>query len=153
MEALAAALDGSGPAILPLDATLPRARLAELIEAFAPASIETSRDFQRISPASKLTRSGTKAAAAGVDDDVAVVLATSGSTGLPKGAELTAAALTASATSSLARLGATSGERWLCCLPVHHISGLAVLVRSLLAGSSPVVTDRASPARAATTSP
>jgi len=143
MEALAAALDGSGPAILPLDATLPRARLAELIEAFAPASIETSRDFQRISPASQLTRSGAQAAAAGVDDDVAVVLATSGSTGLPKGAELTAAALTASATSSLARLGATSGERWLCCLPVHHISGLGVLVRSLLAGSSPVVTDRA----------
>ena len=143
MEALAAALDGSGPAILPLDATLPRARLAELIEAFAPASIETSGDFQRISPASQLTRSGARGTAAGVDDDVAVVLATSGSTGLPKGAELTATALTASATSSLARLGATRGERWLCCLPVHHISGLGILVRSLLAGSVPVVTDRA----------
>jgi O-succinylbenzoic acid--CoA ligase len=141
MEALAAALDGSGPAILPLDATLPRARLGELLEAFAPASIETSQEFQRGSGAGRLTQASVHAA--GVDDDVAVVLATSGSTGLPKGAELTAAALTASATASLARLGAIPGERWLCCLPVHHISGLGVLVRSLLAGSTPVITDRA----------
>lgn len=141
MEALAAALDGSGPAILPLDPTLPRARLGELLEAFAPASIETSQEFQRGSGAGRLTQASVRAP--GVDDDVAVVLATSGSTGLPKGAELTAAALTASATASLARLGAIPGERWLCCLPVHHISGLGVLVRSLLAGSTPVITDRA----------
>jgi o-succinylbenzoate---CoA ligase len=71
-----------------------------------------------------------------------VVLATSGSTGIPKGAELTAAALTASARASLDRLGAGPGERWLCCLPVHHISGLGILVRSLLTGSTPVVRDR-----------
>jgi o-succinylbenzoate---CoA ligase len=141
MEALAAALDGSGPAILPLDSTLPRARLGELLEAFAPASIETSQEFQRGSGAGRLAQPSVHAA--GVDDDVAVVLATSGSTGLPKGAELTAAALTASAAASLARLGAIPGERWLCCLPVHHISGLGVLVRSLLAGSTPVITDRA----------
>ncbi|MGN6795403.1 MAG: AMP-binding protein, partial [Streptosporangiaceae bacterium] len=143
MEALAAALDGSGPAILPLDATLPKARLAELIEAFAPASIDTNQDFQRRSGTDRLSRAGVKHAGQGVDDNVAVVLATSGSTGLPKGAELTAAALTASATASLARLGATADERWLCCLPVHHISGLGVLVRSVLAGSAPVITDRA----------
>jgi len=143
MEALAAAMDGRGPAVLPLDATLPRARLSELIEAFQPASIETSRDFQRGPGAGQLTKAGALRMAPGVDDDVAVVLATSGSTGLPKGAELTAAALTASATASLARLGAAPGQRWLCCLPVHHISGLGVLVRSLLAGSMPVVTDRA----------
>ena len=82
-------------------------------------------------------------AAPGVAEDVAVVLATSGSTGLPKGAELTAAALTASARASLNRLGAAPGQRWLCCLPVHHISGLGVLVRSLVGGSTPVVTERA----------
>ncbi|HEX7994744.1 MAG TPA: AMP-binding protein [Streptosporangiaceae bacterium] len=143
MEALAAALEGSGPAILPLDATLPRARLSELIEAFQPASIETSRDFQRGPGAGQLAKAGALQKAAGVDDDVAVVLATSGSTGPPKGAELTGAALTASARASLTRLGAAPGERWLCCLPVHHISGLGVLVRSLLAGSTPVVTERA----------
>src|SRR5258706_13340783 len=47
LEALAAALDGSGPAILPLDPSLPRARLEELIAAFAPAKVETAQDFRR----------------------------------------------------------------------------------------------------------
>jgi O-succinylbenzoic acid--CoA ligase len=145
LEALAAALDGSGPAILPLDPSLPRARLRELIAAFAPAKLETAEDFQRPAPAGRrrqvsVGRGAT--ASPGVAEDVAVVLATSGSTGIPKGAELTAAALTASARASLDRLGAGPGERWLCCLPVHHISGLGILVRSLLTGSTPVVRDR-----------
>ncbi len=73
---------------------------------------------------------------------MAVVLATSGSTGLPKGAELTAGALIASARASLRRLGAAPGARWWCCLPTHHIAGLGVLVRSLVTGSVPLVSDQ-----------
>ena len=148
LEALAAALDGSGPAILPLDPSLPRARLEELIAAFAPAKVETAQDFQRPAgaghrrPASAGRSAPEGPASPGVADDVAVVLATSGSTGIPKGAELTATALTASARASLDRLGAAQGERWLCCVPAHHISGLGIFVRSLLAGSTPVVRDR-----------
>ena len=137
LEALARAIDGSGPAILPLDPTLPRARIDELIVAFAPTTLEMAEDSQRLPRAS---RSGL--AGPGVPDEVAVVLATSGSTGLPKGVELPASALVASAAASLARLGAAPGERWLGCLPLHHISGLGVLVRSLLAGSAPVLRDR-----------
>ena len=137
LEALAAAIDGSGPAILPLDPTLPRARIDELIAAFAPTTLETAQDSQRLSRASHGGLAGP-----GVPEEVAVVLATSGSTGIPKGAELTGAALVASARASLARLGAAPGERWLCSLPTHHISGLGVLVRSLLAGSVPVLRDR-----------
>ena len=136
LDALAAALDGSGPAILPLDPSLPRARLDELIAAFAPSQIVTSEG------AEPLPAAGAADQAAGVGADVAVVLATSGSTGVPKGAELTASALTASARAALARLGARPGERWLCGLPVHHVSGLGILVRSLLAGSEPVLRDR-----------
>src|SRR5262249_8856413 len=41
LDALAAALDGSGPAILPLDPDLPPARVADLLHAFTPATIET----------------------------------------------------------------------------------------------------------------
>ncbi len=137
LEALAAAIDGSGPAILPIDPTLPRARIDELIAAFAPSTLETAEDSQRLSRASRGGLAGP-----GVPDEVAVVLATSGSTGLPKGVELPGAALVASAAASLARLGAAPGERWLGCLPLHHISGLGVLVRSLLAGSAPVLRDR-----------
>ena len=140
LDALSAALDGSGPAILPLDASLPRARISELITAFAPAAVLTSDGLQRLAPAARVTR-----AREGVADDVAVVLATSGSTGVPKGAELTAAALLASARASLARIGARPGERWLCSLPAHHISGLGILVRSLVAGSEPAVATRLDP--------
>ena len=41
LAALAAALDGSGPAILPLDPDLPDAALTRTLEAFAPTAIQT----------------------------------------------------------------------------------------------------------------
>jgi O-succinylbenzoic acid--CoA ligase len=69
-----------------------------------------------------------------------VVIATSGSTGEPKGAQLSAAALVHSARASLRRLGASPSERWLCPLPTSHIAGLGILVRSLVTGTAPVVT-------------
>lgn len=74
-----------------------------------------------------------------IDDDVAVVVTTSGTTGAPKGALLTASALTASAAATHDRLGGSG--RWLLALPPYHIAGVQVLVRSLLAGSAPVELD------------
>lgn len=71
-----------------------------------------------------------------IDDDVAVVISTSGTTGKPKGALLTADALRASATATHARLGGAG--RWLLALPAYHIGGLQVLIRSALAGTTPV---------------
>ena len=71
-----------------------------------------------------------------IADDVAVVVSTSGTTGVPKGAMLTASALTASASATHDRLGGVG--RWLLALPAHHIAGLQVLVRSTLAGTTPV---------------
>lgn len=71
-----------------------------------------------------------------IDDDVAVVVSTSGTTGVPKGAMLTAAALTASADATHERLGGPG--RWLLALPAYHVAGLQVLVRSVIAGSAPV---------------
>ena len=72
-----------------------------------------------------------------IDNDVALVVSTSGSTGVPKGAMLTSAALTASAAATHARLGGPG--RWLLALPAHHIAGLQVLIRSVLAGTTPAV--------------
>jgi o-succinylbenzoate---CoA ligase len=71
-----------------------------------------------------------------IDDDVAVVVSTSGTTGVPKGALLTAGALTASAEATHARLGGPG--RWLLALPAYHVAGLQVLVRSVVAGVEPV---------------
>jgi o-succinylbenzoate---CoA ligase len=128
IDPLAAALDGTGPAILPLDAALPAARLRQLIDVFKPDAV--------VGPDGDTTaRSGGKKTA----PDTAVIIATSGSTGEPKGVELSAAALLHSARASLARLGARPGQRWLCCLPVTHVAGLQVLVRSLLSGTDPAV--------------
>ena len=74
-----------------------------------------------------------------IDDDVALVAVTSGTTGTPKGALLTATALTASATATHDRLGGPGG--WLLALPPNHIAGVQVLVRSVLAGAPPVELD------------
>ncbi len=74
-----------------------------------------------------------------IDDDVALVATTSGTTGAPKGALLTAAALTASASATHHRLGGPAS--WLLALPPYHIAGLQVLVRSVLAGTAPVELD------------
>jgi O-succinylbenzoic acid--CoA ligase len=74
-----------------------------------------------------------------IDDDIALVVTTSGTTGVPKGALLTAAALTASATATHARLSGPG--RWLLALPPHHIAGVQVLVRSVLSGTTPVEID------------
>src|SRR5690242_14559263 len=133
VELLAAALDGTGPAVLPLDAALPAARLAQLIEALGPDSVEDARGVNQPRSVQK----------GGVAEGTAVVIGTSGSTGTPKGVELSAAALRHSAQASLDRVGARPGERWLCCLPVTHVAGLQVLVRSLVGGTEPVLADRA----------
>jgi O-succinylbenzoic acid--CoA ligase len=74
-----------------------------------------------------------------IDDDVAVVVSTSGTTGTPKGAMLTAPALIASAEATHRRLGGPG--RWLLALPAYHVAGLQVLVRSVVAGTTPVAID------------
>ena len=74
-----------------------------------------------------------------IDDDIALVATTSGTTGAPKGALLTAAALRASAAATHDRLGGPG--RWLLALPAYHIAGVQVLVRSLLSDTVPVELD------------
>ncbi|BBZ79455.1 putative 2-succinylbenzoate--CoA ligase [Mycolicibacterium anyangense] len=74
-----------------------------------------------------------------IDDDVALVVSTSGTTGTPKGAMLTPAVLIASASATHDRLGGSG--TWLLALPAHHIAGIQVLVRSLQAGTVPVELD------------
>lgn len=74
-----------------------------------------------------------------IDPEVALVVATSGSTGTPKGAELTAANLVASTDATHAALGGPG--QWLLAMPAHHIAGIQVLVRSLVAGVEPLCLD------------
>ncbi len=66
----------------------------------------------------------------------AVVIATSGSSGIPKRVAISGEALRASADATAARIGA---GRWLLALPTGYVAGLQVLVRSILARTEPAM--------------
>lgn len=77
------------------------------------------------------------------------IVFTSGTSGRPKGAMLTFANHFWSATASAFRLGIrpglkpglNPGDRWLSCLPLYHVGGLAVLFRSCLYGTVVILQD------------
>ena len=72
-----------------------------------------------------------------VEQRVALVVETSGSTGAPKRVALSADAVLASAAAADGALGEPG--QWLLALPVHYIAGINVLARSIASGSIPVV--------------
>jgi o-succinylbenzoate---CoA ligase len=77
-----------------------------------------------------------------VDDGDALVVATSGTTGDPKAAVLTHEAVAASARATSARLGVDpAADRWLACLPLAHVGGLAVVTRAVATGTPLTVHD------------
>ncbi|HEX8742902.1 MAG TPA: AMP-binding protein [Thermoleophilaceae bacterium] len=69
------------------------------------------------------------------------VIFTSGTTGRPKPVYLTAANHEASAIASAWHLGVAPGDRWLCCLPLWHVGGLAIPIRSAIYGTTAVLHD------------
>ena len=69
------------------------------------------------------------------------IIFTSGTTGRPKPVALTAANHEASAIASAWNLGVEPGDRWLCCLPLWHVGGLAILHRSAIYGTTAVLHD------------
>ena len=109
---LVSVLAGASPAVLPVPATDER-EAQRLRDALVPGTeIETA---------------------------AALVVATSGTTGTPKGAMLSASALRASGNATHDRLGGPG--TWLLALPAHHIAGMQVLLRSVLANTDPVILD------------
>ena len=78
--------------------------------------------------------------------DLLAILFTSGTSGLPRAIGLSCDAFTAAAAGSAARLGTDGDDRWLCCLPLGHVGGLSILIRSLIARSTMVLLPRFEPA-------
>lgn len=70
-----------------------------------------------------------------VEPGDALVVATSGSTGAPKGVVLTHASVAASAVATSERLGVSADDHWLACLPLSHVGGLSVVTRALELGT------------------
>jgi len=79
----------------------------------------------------------TPIAAESVSPRTALVVSTTGSSGVAKEIELSATALLASAKSSNKYLGAEPGNTWSLLLPLNHIAGINVLIRSLELGTLP----------------
>jgi O-succinylbenzoic acid--CoA ligase len=65
--------------------------------------------------------------------DAAAIIHTSGTTGTPRAAVLTRAALVASARASASNLGWQPEDRWLACMPLARVGGLSILTRCLAA--------------------
>ena len=72
---------------------------------------------------------------------VHTVLFTSGTTSKPKAVELTSHNHAASARASTGNLGAREDDSWLCVLPLFHVGGLAILLRSAMNATTVVLHD------------
>ncbi|CAB4324454.1 MAG: AMP-binding protein [Actinobacteria bacterium] len=111
----------AGDAVLPVDSRLPAAGITALLEAMRPRRIIAIDGSSSALLESRATEPGD-----------ALVVPTSGSTGVPKGVVHTHSSIQASARSTSTALGVDpSHDRWLCCLPLSHIAGLAVVSRAL----------------------
>jgi O-succinylbenzoic acid--CoA ligase len=75
-------------------------------------------------------------------DAPAIVVHTSGTSGTPKRVELTYGNWLWSALGAHAAMGLGPAERWLCALPLSHVGGLSILVRSAIYGTTAVVHER-----------
>src|SRR5688500_2401262 len=118
-----------GDAVAPLPPGLPPSALRETLEALRPTAL--------VDGAGTTVLEGAVPVAPGI----ATVVVTSGSTGEPKGVVLSSEALEASVTASLRRLGVQPDDRWLACVPLHHVAGLRVMLSGRVTGVPAILHD------------
>jgi o-succinylbenzoate---CoA ligase len=73
---------------------------------------------------------------------VCAVIHTSGTTSNPRPIELTYGNFLWSAIGSGVALGVDPNERWLCALPLSHVGGLSILIRSAIYATTAVIHER-----------
>jgi O-succinylbenzoic acid--CoA ligase len=122
------ALAKLGVVVAPLDPRLTGGELEELLGGLAPRLV--LRDPREALDAPE--RADVDLAESFETDSVHCILHTSGSGGSPKPVELTYGNQLWNAIGSGVRIGVAPTDLWLCCLPLHHVGGLAIVMRSAL---------------------
>ena len=112
-----------GDAVLPVDQRLPEPMKAALVARLGAGAVIDGGGESRLDGGSP------------TEDGDALVVATSGSTGDPKGVVLTHGAIAASAAATSHRLVVTADDHGLACLPLSHVGGLSVVTRALHTGT------------------
>ena len=79
-------------------------------------------------------------------DAIQLIVPTSGSSGEPKAAMLSAANVTAAVRAARGRIPLGPEDLWLACLPLFHIGGLSILLRCLEAGAAVLLHEGFDPA-------
>lgn len=126
----AVACSAANLALLPLDPITADARWPAL-------QTLGGKRIKRCAPLpAQLDNTNHRAATTYTQNDLALVIATSGSEGTPKAVMLTHANLDAAARASNERLPLTTGDIWLDCLPLYHIGGISILYRCIRAGAT-----------------
>ena len=74
-------------------------------------------------------------------DDIAARVLTSGSSGPPHPVGLSYGNFLWNAVGSAFNIGVDPRDRWLCCLPLSHVSGLGIVMRSVIYGTTAVIHD------------
>jgi O-succinylbenzoic acid--CoA ligase len=74
-------------------------------------------------------------------DDLQCRILTSGTSGEPRPIGLTYGNFLFSAMGSAFNLGVEPTDRWLCCLPLSHVAGLSIILRSVIYGTTAVLLD------------
>ena len=115
----------NGDAVLPIDQRLPPAGKKLLIDAMAPSEVIDASATSSSLPNGRPLQEGD-----------ALVIASSGTTGSPKGIIHTHSSLLASAQASASRLQLTANDHWLVCIPVSHVGGFSVITRALHTGAA-----------------
>jgi o-succinylbenzoate---CoA ligase len=84
-------------------------------------------------------------------DDLQCYILTGGSTGEPRQVGLTYGNFLFSAVGSAFNIGVDPADRWLCCLPLSHVAGLSIVLRSVIYGTTAVLLDGFDTEQVATT--
>lgn len=115
-------------------------RLDEIARSSHGLAVRSAPDLDALPPAAGSLPGETFA-----DDETLAVLFTSGTTSRARGACLGWGAFRASAEGAEERLGSVVGRRWLACMPLFHVGGLSILLRSALFGGPVRVHERFDP--------